>query len=77
MNKFTNEGGEMHLEGRKTQVVAPETDLEVLYIPPTESQPDASAFEDAIRVFDDVGAEFVAIGEVDRVAERAERLLGR
>jgi len=76
MNKLASYGGELSLEGRKPMPISGETDLEVVFIPPGGSQSDRSAFDDANRVFADIGATPVNIDEADRVSERAAKLLG-
>ncbi|MDQ6945670.1 MAG: DUF3037 domain-containing protein [Actinomycetota bacterium] len=67
-------GGQIGASTGETWDVAPNVDIEVVYVPPVFEER-APSLRDALAVFTDVGAQFHPIDGADLVAVRAHELL--
>lgn len=77
MSKLRRGGGRLVVEGRPGSAISEEIDLEVVYVPPTAVGEGVSAFDEALVVFEDIGATAVPIEQAAEVGARAADLLAK
>ncbi len=75
MSKLRSGGGRVVVEGRPSSTIPSDIDLEVVYVPPVAEDGGVSAFDEALAVFSDIGANPVPIEHAEDVGARAADLI--